>query len=158
MRKPAGYLTASGFLSAILLVWAQLWFGSRTAGAQDWASSLGLAWTFTAVLLSLTGSISVFIYGIQKRINRSNTYVPTWTLWLLLVSMGMAIITVTQSIASNIVFLVTKKASLPAFLADILHLCVEQTKPYFWGAGVGFFLLIVLIVSLIVHSSSRIKF
>jgi len=123
VRKSVGFLTASGFLSAILLVWAQLWISSR-GNVFDWASSLGLIWTYTAVLLSVIASV-IAIYNDLKR---AEAQVPNSAICLLVIAFGMAVIDIGQSIGSRLVFVVADAPSIPDWLSRYTSYNVEYVS------------------------------
>ncbi len=54
MRDMTMFLAAAGGVSAVLLVWAQLWTEPGTVNRiPEAASRLGQAWTYISVLFSL---------------------------------------------------------------------------------------------------------
>lgn len=147
MRRSVGFLTASGFLSAILLVWAQLWISSR-GNVFDWASSLGLIWTYIAVLLSLIASV-IAIYSDLKR---ARTQVPNPAICLLVIAFGMAVIDVSQSIGSRLVFVAANASSIPDWLSRYTSYSVEYVC-YVTAAIV--LSIIILIAVLLTNRISR---
>ena len=143
MRKTVGYLTASGFLSAILIFWAQLWFSLKPDGGFDWASSLGLAWTYLAVILALVGSVAVVIQDLASHHETDEEIVPHWTIWLLGIAIGMALVDILLSLISNILHLVNGAASIPYWMQNTLHWSEAGTKVFFYVGGPIVILLIV---------------
>jgi len=113
------FLTASGVLIGVLLVWAQLWASSyaerddqswmvRLAHAQKkerpWTVELGLVWTYVSVLLAMLsfagGGYSYFTQGHN---------VPPAAMGLFIAAFLMTILNVAQSLISNLYKLVKKK-------------------------------------------------
>ena len=140
MRKSVGFLAASGLLSAILLVWAQQWISSRTGNAPDWGSSLGLIWTYVAVLLSLTSSM-IALYSYLKA---AEAQVPISAMYLLGMAFGMAVVDIGQSLCSNLLFLTTTAPSMPDWLARFFS--YEQVKRGFYISAPIVLLIIFFIV------------
>ena len=144
MRRPVGFLAASGFVSAILLVWAQQWIGNRTGNAPDWASSLGLIWTYVAVLLSLISSI-IALYNYLKT---DEDQVPISAMYLLGIAFGMAIADVSQSLFTNLLFLTTGYASMPSWI-ESLGLCVPVECVFYISASIVIVIILVVVISVV---------
>lgn len=149
MRKSVVFLAASGFTSAILLVWAQQWISSRTGNAPDWASSLGLIWTYVAVLLSLTSSIIALYNGLKT----DEAQVPTSAMYLLGIAFGMAIVDVGQSLFTNLLFLKTGYSSMPLWI-ETLSPCVPVEWIFYISASIVF-VIILVVVGLSVHCITK---
>ena len=100
MRSTIGFLTASGLLSAVLLVWAQLWINTRvTPNTPSWSSSYGLIWTYLAVFISLIASVIVIFNDIKNRSSTLAPKAPWLAVNLLSIAFCMAIVDVAASIA-----------------------------------------------------------
>lgn len=144
MRKSVGFLAASGFVSAILLVWAQQWIGYRTGNVPDWTSSLGLAWTYVALLLSLTSSV-IALYSYFRT---DDAQVPISATYLLGIAFGMAIVDVGQSLSTNLIYLATGHASMVIWI-ESLNPCVPVELVFYIAAAVVIVVILIVVVSVV---------
>jgi len=151
LRKAVGFLTASGFVSAILLVWAQQWVGYIAADELDWSSGLGLAWTLAAVLLSLTSSM-IALYN-YMRTDDTEAQVPISAMYLLSIAFGMAIVDVAQSLWKAVTFLVTGYQKMPLWVESLgPPVSVEWI---FYVAAVVVFVIICIIARAVVKRAVK---
>jgi hypothetical protein len=145
LRKAVGFLTASGFVSAILLVWGQQWVGGIAAGELDWSSGLGLAWTLVAVLLSLTSSM-IALYN-YLRADDKEAQVPVRAMYLLAIAFGMAIVDVAQSLCKVLIFLITGYQKMPLWVESLGPAMSVERIFYIAAAAVFVIICIISIVA-----------
>ena len=105
-----GFITAAGFLAAILLVWAQLWIRTYDEKFRESLNvRLGLFWTIFAILLALLAFSYALFY--QFDVGREEN-VPGVAIGLFVASLIMALLGVGQSFTSVFIKLVCR---LPLF-------------------------------------------
>ena len=141
MRKAIGFLTASGFVSAILLVWAQQWVSSIGENELEWSRALGLAWTLVAVLLSLTSS--VIALRDYLRADEEGAQVSVWAMRCLATAFGMAIVAVAQSLCKSLIFLATGYQAMPLWI-ESLGPPVSVEWVFYAGAIVVFVIICII--------------
>lgn len=133
------YLVAAGFLSAISLVWAQLWVqlsgqSNSAIRIQEEALLLGLAWAYASIFLALLGSLLAALDNIRNQIRM----VGTWALGLLAYAALMVLANVSQSILSSFTRLLWDKS-----LAELI--------PF----GIGGLLVALLVILIVIGAFSR---
>lgn len=122
LREIRTFITADALLTAVLLVWQQLWtrptidlwvkyYHPETNQVEEWfrpfnnSSSAGLLLTLSAVLLSLLALASAGWAGISRA--RSERQTPGLALGLFASSLLLGIVNVSQSLASVAIKFVT---------------------------------------------------
>ena len=124
LRKLSVFVTADALLAAVLLVWAQLWIQPFIQMWAEWYKiqdltavndfldvlvpniTIGLFWTYLAVLLALIGLAWI---GLSFINNRNLQETPNIAIGFFLASLIMAILEVGQSVVSifiKIVFII----------------------------------------------------
>lgn len=113
MTELSAFLAASGILTAILVVWAQLWVNSYV-GQKDvpYSKSMGTSWTFLAVLFAFLGFAWAGLQGLDDPNTWHLNFVP---LWMFLNAAGMTLINIAVSFLSSSAEVATGK-SLANFL------------------------------------------
>jgi len=144
-----GFLTASGLLSAILLVWGQLWFQLRSDRSPDWANSFGLIWTFIAVLLSLLAS-GVAMHKLLTVRDSRHYEVPKIAVGLFSAAIMMAIIDILQSLFSNVVYTIFGSGSIPIWFEDLFNGNLKLVTPnciqwLIYGIALTFLIVIIVL-------------
>ena len=94
------FLTASGVLIGVLLVWAQLWASSypkRDDNHRPWTVELGLVWTYVSVLLAMLSFGWSGYYYFTQRYD-----VPPVAMGLFIAAFLMTVLNVAQSLVSNL--------------------------------------------------------
>ncbi len=95
------FLTATGFLAAILLVWAQSWINIYE---PPWPETvyLGLMWTYSAVIVAVLASALAILSWFRERtsINFKDFTVRGCPIALLVAAFIMTVIDVGQSLVS----------------------------------------------------------
>lgn len=97
------FLTAAGFLAAILLVWAQSWIN---AYEPPWPETvyLGLMWTYSAVIVAVLASALAILSWFRERTSINFKYftVQGCPIALLVAAFIMTVMDVGQSLVSVI--------------------------------------------------------
>jgi len=95
------FVTATGFLAAILLVWAELWVGIYKPHLPE-TVSLGLIWTYLAVILALTASGRAVYSWLGSR-TKAIFKVEGLSIGLLVATFIMTLVDVGQSLCSVVI-------------------------------------------------------
>ncbi len=95
LEKLSIFITADALLAAILLVWAQLWVAPKME-LSYLSAGLGLAWTYSAVLLALVA----LAWAGWRSLEKPSDKTPALSIGFFSTSIVMAIVDVFQSVAS----------------------------------------------------------
>lgn len=142
MRSLTTFLTATGFLLAISLVWGQWWvqLWVQPYKVADLPVLLGLAWSYISVFSSLIA----FGWAAASNIKSQTKYVGNIPLSLVITAFFMTLFNVGQSVLSSITRLLWQ-TSLADLMLNQEHCTVAWTLVMIVSIAVLFLIIYLLV-------------